>query len=50
MKPEFQTSKNTDEQQQFVTMFKFQHFQINQQEVEQLEDLLLKYPIVYATS
>ena len=31
-------------------MFKFQHSQITRKEVEQLADLLLKYPNVYATS
>ena len=50
LKPTFQTSKNTDEQLQFMTMFKLQHSQINQQKFEKLEELLLKYPMVYATS
>ena len=31
-------------------MFNFQHSQINQQEFDQLAELLLKYPMVYATS
>ena len=31
-------------------MFYFQHSQITQKEFEQLADLLLKYPKVYATS
>ena len=31
-------------------MFSFQHSQITQKEFEQLADLLLKYPKVYATS
>ena len=31
-------------------MFNFQHSQITQKEIEQLADLLLKYPKVYATS
>ena len=31
-------------------MFKFQHSQFNQQEFEQLADLSLKYPMIYATS
>ena len=31
-------------------MFNFQHSQITQQEIEQLADLLSKYPKVYATS
>ena len=31
-------------------MFNFQHSQISQEEFEQLADLLLKYPKVYATS
>ena len=33
-----------------LTMFNFQHSQITQEELEQLADLLLKYPKVYATS
>ena len=31
-------------------MFNFQHFQIIQQEFEQLAEFFFKYPIVYATS
>ena len=31
-------------------MFNFQHSQITQKEFEQLAELLLKYPMVYATS
>ena len=46
----FQISKYTKEQQKFLTMFNFQHSQIAQKEFEQLADLLLKYPKVYATS
>ena len=33
-----------------MTLFTFQHSQITQNEFEQLADLLLKYPKVYATS
>ena len=46
----FQISKHTEEQQKFLTMFNFKHSQITQKEFEQLADLLLKYPKVYATS
>ena len=38
-KPTFQTSKYTEEQQKFLTMFTFQHSQITQKEFEQLADL-----------
>ena len=31
-------------------MFNFQHSQITEKEFEQLDDLLLKYPKLYATS
>ena len=50
LKPFFQISKYTNEQQKFLTMFIFQHSQITQQEIEELAELLLKYPIVYNTS
>ena len=49
-KPLFQISKYTEEQQKFLTRFNFQHSQITQKEFEQLADLLLKYPKVYAIS
>ena len=49
-KPFFQISKYTNEQQKILTMFNFQHSQITQQETEELAELLLKYPMVYATS
>ena len=49
-KPTFQISKYTEEQQKFLTRFSFQHSQITQKEIEQLADLLLKNPNVYATS
>ena len=38
------------EQQHFLTMFNFQHSQINQIRFYLLADLLLKYLKVYATS
>ena len=50
LKPTFQISKYTEEQQKFLTMFNFQHSQITQKKFERLADLLLKYPKVYATS
>ena len=46
----FQYSKYTSDQQKLLTMFKFQHSQINQQEFNLLAELLLKYPMIYATS
>ena len=49
-KPTFKISNYTEEQQKFLTMFNFQHSQITQNEFEQLADLLLKYPKVFATS
>ena len=45
-KPKFQMN----EQQKFLTIFNFRNSQINQQEIDQLAELLLKYSIVYATS
>ena len=45
-KPTFKISRYTKEQQKFLTMFNYQHFQITQKEFEQLADLLLKYPKV----
>ena len=49
-KPVFQISKYTEEQQKFLTMFNLQDSQITQQEFEQLDELLLKNPKVFATS
>ena len=49
-KPTFQISKYFTENQKFLIMFNFQHSQITQKEFEQLAELLLKYPMVYATS
>ena len=48
-KPTYGISKYTQEQQKLLTMFNFQQSQFNQQEFDQLADLLLKYPMVYAT-
>ena len=50
--PLFQKSKYTNKntQQKFLTISNFQHSQITQKEFEQLADLLLKYPKIYATS
>ena len=49
-KPTFQISKYTTEHQKLLTMFKIQQSQITQKEFEQLAELLLKHPIVRATS
>ena len=49
LKPSFRISKYTEERPKFLTMFNFQHSQITQREFEQLADLLLKYPKIYAT-
>ena len=43
-KPAFKISHYTEEQQKFLTMFNFQHFQVTQKEFEKLADLLLRYP------
>ena len=48
-KPTFRISKNTNEQQKFLTMFNFQHSHINQQKFDRLAELFLKYQMVYAT-
>ena len=48
--PMFKISHYTEKQQKFLTMFNFQHFQITQNEFDNLAKLLLKYPTVYATS
>ena len=49
-KQTFQYSNYTSEQQKLLTRFKFQHSQINQQEFDLLAELLLKYPMIYASS
>ena len=49
-KQTFQISKHTKEQQKFLTMFNVQHSQFTQKEFEQLAELVIKYPMVYATS
>ena len=49
-KPTFKISHYKEEQQKFLTMFKFQHSQITQKEFDKLAELLLKYPTIYATS
>ena len=48
-KPTFQISNHTTEPQKFLTMFNFQHSNCTKK-IEQLAKLLLKYPMVYATS
>ena len=42
-------SQNKQTNKKFLTMFNFQHSQINQQEFEQLAELLLKYPMIFTT-
>ena len=42
--------KYTNEQQNFLSMFKFQYSKINRQELEQLAELSKKFSMVYATS
>ena len=49
LKHTFQTWKYTIEQQKYLIMFNSQNSQITQQEVDQLAELLLKLPMVYAT-
>ena len=49
-KPTFNITNYTKEQQQFVTMFNFEHSQITQIEFDKLAEQLLKYSTVYATS
>ena len=49
-KPTFNITNNTKEQQNFLTMFNFQHSQITQDEFDILAKQLLKYSTVYATS
>ena len=50
MKPTFQISKYTSEQQKFFTIFNFQYSQITREEFEHLAELLLKCSMVYAAS
>ena len=42
-------SKYTTEQQKILKLINFQQSQVTQKEFEQLAELLLKYPIFYAT-
>ena len=49
-KPTLKKSHYTEEQQNFLTMFNFQHSQTTQNEFDKLAKLLLKYATVYATS
>ena len=49
-KTTFKISKYTEEQQTLSIMFNFQHSQLTQNEFEQIADLLVKNPKVYATS
>ena len=49
-KTTFNISHYTEEQHKFLTMFKFQHSHITQNEFDKLAKLLLKYPAIYATS
>ena len=49
-KPLFQISKHKKWQQQFLAMPIFQHFQNYRQKFEQLPDLFLKNPMVFAIS
>ena len=44
-RPIFKISKYTTEQKKFYTMFNFQHSQTTLQEIEQLAELLLNYPM-----
>ena len=50
LKPTVNITKYTKEQQQFLTMFYFEHSQITQIEFDKLAKQLLKYSTVYATS
>ena len=49
-KPTINITNYTKEQQQFLTMFNFEHSQITQIEFDKLAKQLLKYSTVYATS
>ena len=48
-KPTFNITNYTKEQQNFLTMFNFQHSQITQDEFDKLAKQLLRYSTVYAT-
>ena len=43
-------SHYTEQQQNFLTLFNFQHSQITKNEFEKVANLLLRYPTVSATS
>ena len=49
-KPKIKILKLTNKQQKFFKIFNFQRSQINLQQIHQLAELLLKHPLVYATS
>ena len=49
-KPTFNITNYTKKQQQFLTMFNFEHSQITQTEFDKLAKQLLNYSTVYATS
>ena len=49
-KPTLKISDYTEEQQKCLTVFNLQHSQITQNELDNLAELLLKYPTVYKTS
>ena len=46
----FNITNYATEQQQFLTMFNFEHSQITQTEFDKLAKQLIKYSTVYATS
>ena len=50
LKPTFNITNYTKEQQKFLTMFNFQKSQITQDEFDKLVKQLIKYSTVYATS
>ena len=50
LKPTFNITNYTKEQQKFLTMFNFQQSQITQDEFDKLVKQLIKYSTVYATS
>ena len=49
-KPTFNITNYTENQQNFLTLFNFQHSQITQNEFDKLAKQLIKYSSVYATS
>ena len=49
-KPTFNITNYTKEQQNFLTMFNFQHSQITHDEFDKLAKQMRKYSTVYATS